>query len=188
MAATPPRTPAERRRRARRGSIERPVSGRIYRAAWALVALPLLIAAFTIARPAALPPPALPPSFDGPTAAQIAQDLADDCPDRTPGTDGAACATDWVRDRLDDYELAVEEQAFEADVPGRGPVRFVNLVARPATDSEAAGPPPLTPPRRQKPSQYSNGPFGSGTKNHRSNTTNVITGTLIEISRTIGHA
>jgi len=137
MPATPPRTRAERRRRARRGSIERPVSGRLYRAAWMLVALPLLVAAFTIARPAALPPPALPPSFDGPTAAQIAQDLADDCPNRTPGTDGAACATAWVRDRLDDYELVVEEQAFEADVPGRGPVRFVNLLARPAGDSES---------------------------------------------------
>lgn len=137
MAATPPRTRAEGRRRARRGSIERPVSGRIYRAAWALVALPLLIAAFTIARPAPLPAPALPPSFDGPTAAQVAQDFADDCPDRTPGTDGAACAAAWVRDRLDDYELVVEEQAFEADVPGRGSVRFVNLVARPAGAPES---------------------------------------------------
>jgi hypothetical protein len=112
------------------------VSGRIYRAAWALVALPLLIAAFTIARPAPLPAPALPPSFDGPTATQVAEDFADDCPDRTPGTEGAACATAWVRDRLDDYELAVEEQAFEADVPGRGSVRFVNLVARPAGEGE----------------------------------------------------
>ena len=137
MAATPPHTRAERRRRARRGSIERPVSGRIYRAAWTLVALPLLVAAFTIARPDALPPPVLPPSFDGPTAAQVARDLADDCPDRTPGTDGAACATAWVRDRLDDYELTVEEQTFEADVPGRGPVRFVNLVASPAGDRES---------------------------------------------------
>jgi hypothetical protein len=137
MAATPPRTRAVRRRRARRGSIERPVSGRIYRAAWTLVALPLLLAAFTIARPSALPPPVLPPSFDGPTAAQIAQDLADDCPNRTPGTDGATCATTWVRDRLDDYNLAVDEQVFEADVPGRGAVRFVNLVAQPAGGSES---------------------------------------------------
>lgn len=136
MAASPPRTRAERRRRARRGSIERPVSGRIYRAAWTLVALPLLVAAFTIARPSPLPAPALPPSFDGPTAAQVAEDFADDCPDRTPGTDGAACASTWVRDRLADYELVVEEQSFDADVPGRGSVRFVNLVARPAGDSE----------------------------------------------------
>jgi hypothetical protein len=136
MAASPPRTGAERRRRARRGSVERPVNGRIYRAAWALVALPLLIAAFTIARPAALPAPALPPSFDGPTAAQVAEDFADDCPDRTPGTDGATCATAWVRDRLDDYELVVEEHPFEADVPGRGSVPFVNLVARPAGTAE----------------------------------------------------
>ena len=113
------------------------MSGRIYRAAWSLVALPLLVAAFTIARPAPLPPPTLPPSFDGPTAVQVAEDLADACPDRTPGTDGATCAAAWVRDRLDDYELAVEEQAFEADVPGRGSVRFVNLVARSAGAAEA---------------------------------------------------
>jgi hypothetical protein len=44
---------------------------------------------------------------------------------------GAAQATAWVKERLETYELTVEEQRFTASVPGRGEVEFVNLVARP---------------------------------------------------------
>ena len=36
----------------------------MYRGTWLLVAIPLLIAAFTVTRPLALPKPTLPPSFD----------------------------------------------------------------------------------------------------------------------------
>ena len=50
--------------RPRRGSLERPINARMYRGTWLLVALPLLLAAFTVARPQPLPPPALPPAFD----------------------------------------------------------------------------------------------------------------------------
>src|SRR5436190_928350 len=48
MATVPPRT---ERRRARPGSVERPVNGRLYRGTWLLVGLPLLVAAFSVARP-----------------------------------------------------------------------------------------------------------------------------------------
>src|SRR6185436_20180957 len=65
------------RRRARRGSLERPVSGRIYRVTWALIAFPLLVAAFTVGRPDTLPRAGLPPSFDQAAAAQLARDFAD---------------------------------------------------------------------------------------------------------------
>jgi Peptidase family M28 len=104
----------------------------MYRAAWVLVAVPLLVAAFTVARPSPLPAPPLPPSFDQPTAARVSIDFARDNPVRTPGTTGAAEAAAWVEERLDDYRLSVERQTFEADVPGLGHVELVNLIARPA--------------------------------------------------------
>ena len=62
--SAPPAT--RRRRRARRGSLDRPISGRTYRGTWLLVAFPLLLAAFTVVRPAALPRPDLPAAFDRP--------------------------------------------------------------------------------------------------------------------------
>ena len=77
------------RRRPRRGSLERPISGRIYRAAWLVVAVPLLVAAFSVGQPIALQQPRLPPSFDRTTAVQFATELARDFPDRRPGTTGA---------------------------------------------------------------------------------------------------
>ena len=45
MAAAPARS---ERRRPRPGSLERPVNARMYRGTWLLVAIPLLIAAFTV--------------------------------------------------------------------------------------------------------------------------------------------
>ena len=63
MAALPPR-PA--RRRPRPGSLERPVSGRLYRGTWLLVGIPLLLATFTVrkADPLPVPQPSLPATFD----------------------------------------------------------------------------------------------------------------------------
>ena len=131
MAATPPRLPADRRRRPRRGSVERPVSGRMYRAAWALIALPLLLAAFTVGRPEPLPEPALPPAFDQQTAVQLATDLTRLFPDRSPGTVEARNAATWVARRLEDYNLSVERRSFTAEIPGLGEVELTNVVARP---------------------------------------------------------
>jgi hypothetical protein len=123
MAVPPPR------RRARRGSLERPVSGRIYRAAWLAAAVPLLVAAFSLGTPVALQEPRLPPSFDGTTALQFAQEFTRRNPDRRPGSSGALRATEWVAARLRDYKFTVQRQEFTADVPGLGGQRFVNLVA-----------------------------------------------------------
>src|SRR4029077_4581376 len=58
MATVPPRT---ERRRARPGSLDRPVNGRLYRGTWLLVGVPLLVLAFSVARPPGLPPPHPPP-------------------------------------------------------------------------------------------------------------------------------
>jgi Peptidase family M28 len=117
------------RRRPRKGSLERPISGRIYRAAWLCVAVPLLVAAFSVGQPVALQQPRLPPSFDRTTAVQFARELARDYPDRRPGTTGAEGATNWVAARFRDYNFTVERQEFDADVPGLGTQHFVNLVA-----------------------------------------------------------
>lgn len=130
MAASPPRTRADGRRLRRRGTIQRPISGRLYRATWALVALPLLVTAFTVSRPEPLPAATLPPSFDTAAARQVAVDFAAENPVRRPGTPGAAQAANWVADRLSAY-LEVERQTFEADIPSLGQVRLTNLVARP---------------------------------------------------------
>jgi Peptidase family M28 len=123
MAVTPPR------RRARRGSLERPVSGRIYRAAWIAVSVPLLVAAFSLTTPIPLQEPRLPPSFDGTTALQFTQEFVRLNPDRHPGTSGAQRATEWVAAQLRQYKFTVESQEFTADVPGLGEQHFVNLVA-----------------------------------------------------------
>ena len=57
MASPPPRPV---RRRPRRGSLERPINARSYRGTWLLVAIPLLIAAFSVKKAPTLPPPGLP--------------------------------------------------------------------------------------------------------------------------------
>ena len=95
MAAT--RIPA-RRRRARRGSLERPVNARLYRGAFLFLSLPLLILAFSIVRPGALPAPLLPPNFDGTATRELAADFAKVAPDRAPNcrnasSPSAACTT-----------------------------------------------------------------------------------------------
>jgi hypothetical protein len=125
MAATGPPPP---RRRPRRGSIERPVSGRVYRGTWLLVGLPLLVAAFSVGRPAPLAPPALPPAFDEQTATGLAEQLASTYPDRTPGSVGALGATQWLTRQLRPF-LPVDVDSFEATIPGLGRRRLQNVTA-----------------------------------------------------------
>ncbi len=126
MAALPP---APERRRARRGSLERPINGRLYRGTWLFVGLPLLILAFSVARPAALQPPNLPPAFDKDAAAALAKTLATTYPIRPAGSAGARGAAAWVAQQLEPYGYTVRREPFEATVPGRGTVKGVNLVA-----------------------------------------------------------
>ena len=99
------------------------------RGTWLLVALPLLLAAFTVGRPQPLPAPALPPAFDAVTAEQLARELARDYPDRSPGSAGAIGAASWLRDQLTLYGFDFQEEPFVAQIPGRGHVQLLNLVA-----------------------------------------------------------
>src|SRR3954470_1195647 len=80
MAALPPRSS---RRRPRLGSLERPVSGRLYRGTWLLVGIPLLLAAFTVRKPEPLPvpQPSFPATFDRAGALTLARELAGNYPD-----------------------------------------------------------------------------------------------------------
>jgi Peptidase family M28 len=129
VAAVPP---ASERRRPRPGSLERPVNGRLYRGTWLLVGLPLLLLAFSVARPAALQAPALPAAFDKDAATALAADLAVNAPSRLPGTPGATSAARWFREQLKPYGIPVRTERFTATVPGQGRVGFVNLLsARP---------------------------------------------------------
>jgi hypothetical protein len=125
MAALPPR-PA--RRRPRLGSLERPVSGRLYRGTWLLVGMPLLIAAFSVhkATPLPAPQPNLPPTFDRAGTVALAADLAGSYPDRVPGTAGAAGAAEWFSSQLAPYGLKAAEDRFRALVPGHGRQTLVN--------------------------------------------------------------
>src|SRR2546423_12898332 len=119
MATVPPRP---ERRRARPGSVERPVNGRLYRGTWLLVGLPLLVAAFAVARPTPLPRAFL-TEFDGQATKQLADDLVTLHADRFPGSIGAA---DWFREQLRPYGLPIHTERFSAVIPGHGRVQMQN--------------------------------------------------------------
>ena len=105
------------------------MSTRIYRAAWLVVAVPVLVAAFSVGSPDALPAPRVQPFFDRGTAVQFASEFANQFPDRSPGTEGQRDATDWVERQLRSYDFDVERQTFSAEIPGGGTRELVNLVA-----------------------------------------------------------
>ena len=128
MAVVPP---PRARSRARPGSLERPVNGRLYRGTWMLVGIPLLIAAFSVSKPQALRPPVptLPPAFDRTRAAALAAELARLHPDRSPGSRGYDDAADWFAGQLAAYGFPVRRDRFFASIPGRGRMRMQNLIA-----------------------------------------------------------
>jgi hypothetical protein len=105
--------------------VERPVNGRLYRGTWLLVGLPLLVAAFSVARPTPLPRAFL-PEFDGQATKQLADDLVTLHADRFPGSVGPA---QWFRDQLRPYGLPIRTERFSAVIPGHGRVHMQNLVA-----------------------------------------------------------
>ena len=104
------------------------MNARLVRGTWLLVALPLLLAAFSVARPQPLPPPTLPPTFDVAIAEQLARELARDYPDRTPGSQGGLGASIWVSEQLASYDFDPKVERFEARIPGRGKVELRNVV------------------------------------------------------------
>jgi len=127
-----------KRRRPRRGSVERPVSGRTYRGTWLLVAIPLLIAAFSVHKASSLPPPTLPATFNTLAASDLAGTLARAFPDRRPGTNGAIGAAEWVVNQFKQEGFTTESDYWRAEIPGRGHVPLRNIVAiAPGRSSDA---------------------------------------------------
>ena len=135
MAAT---SDPARRRRARRGSLERPVNARLYRSAFLVVLLPLLALAFSVVRPGALPAPLLPPNFDGAAATRLAGDFAGSFPDRSPNGASSVRAARWFRDQMAPYGLPITTDAWREHVAGLGEVTLRNEWAVAAGQSPAA--------------------------------------------------
>jgi len=116
-------------RRARRGSLERPVNGRLYRGSFVVVALAVLLLAFSIVRPVALPPPQLPANFDGAGARSLATYLSGHYPDRSPGGANSLTAARWFRDQMRQYDLPVSSDTWTVAIPGRGRTQLQNIWA-----------------------------------------------------------
>ena len=116
-------------RRPRPGSLERPVNARTYRGTALLVAIPLLVAAFTVARPDELPPSSFPPSFDQQAAVEATRELALQYPIRPPGGQDSVGAANWVAERFRSYGFGVQRDRFEATIPGQGRVPLQNVYA-----------------------------------------------------------
>jgi hypothetical protein len=120
-----------RRRRPRRGSLARPVNGRLYRASFAVVLVALVVLAFGVSRPAPLAKPSLPGSFDTTSAVALANDLSSQYPDRRPGSAGAIGAWSWFGDQLPPqvYGLATRTSSWYERIPGLGRVELRNITA-----------------------------------------------------------
>ncbi len=89
-----------------------------------LVGLPLLVAAFSVARPTPLPRAFL-PAFDGEATKRLAQNLVVEQSSRRPGASGPV---QWFRSQLQPYGLPIRSERFSAVIPGRGKVEMQNLV------------------------------------------------------------
>ena len=111
--------------------MERPLSGRLYRASLIVLAVPVLAAAFTVSRPAPLPPvtAALEPTFDHVNAYRLAQSLVTLYPDRSPGSPASEGAARWVAGELTKLGLRTRVDRFPAEVAGRGRVDLRNVSA-----------------------------------------------------------
>lgn len=114
------------------------MNSRLYRTSFAVVALPLLLLAFSSARPGVLGPPALPPNFDGAGAKALASEIASSFPDRAPGTAGALGAAGWLHDQLSGFGLPVTTDRWRERVPGGSVVQMENIWAVAPGDSPDA--------------------------------------------------
>jgi Peptidase family M28 len=111
----------------RPGSLERPVNARIYRGSWVLVAIPLLIAAFSVARGQPLSAPSLRPVFDEAAAVQTMKDLASIYPDRSPGVASSANLLRTIEDQFTALGLMPKVDRFSAEIPGLGKKDLANV-------------------------------------------------------------
>ena len=120
--------PGGLRRRARRGTVDKPLNTRLVRVATIVVAPALLALLFSISPTGTLPPPTLDPLFNGAEAAVLATDLSTKHPSRVPGTADAEAATLWYTEAIERLGLPAEEDVWSADLPDLGVVELRNVV------------------------------------------------------------
>ena len=157
------------------------MSTRIYRAAWLVVAVPVLVAAFSVGRPDALPAPRVQPFFDRGTAVQFASEFANQFPNRSPGTEGQRDATDWVERQLRSYDF----DGRASDVLGGDPRARAPGAGQPhgRRAADRAGEHPVEPCRGGSWPTATTSGCPTGADDNASGT-----GALLELARDLGNA
>jgi Peptidase family M28 len=120
--------PGGQRRRARRGTVDRPLNVRLVRVAFVVVAPALLALLFSISATGTLQRPPLDPLFDTASAEALATELSTKFPSRVPGSVGAEDATLWYRETISGLGLQTTEDVWTADLPDLGEVELHNIV------------------------------------------------------------
>ncbi len=120
--------PPGRRRRARRGTVDRPLNTRLVRVSSLVLAPVILALLFSLSATGALPRPPLEPVFDATAAVSVASELSTEFPSRVPGTEDAANAARWYSETISGLGLAVEEDVWSADLVDLGTVDLLNIV------------------------------------------------------------
>ena len=120
--------PRRRRRRPRRGTVERPLNTRLVRVGAVVVAPALLALLFSFSTTGTLPRPALEPLFSASSAAELAARLSTEYPARVPGTDGAERAARWYGETISALGLPTEEEVWTEDLPDLGGIELRNVV------------------------------------------------------------
>ena len=116
------------RRRARHGTVDRPLNVRLVRVATIVVAPAIVALLFSISPTGTLPPPQLEPLFNGAAAATVATELSTQYPSRVPGTAEAEAAALWYTEALAGLGLSADEDVWSEDVPDLGVVELRNVV------------------------------------------------------------
>ena len=124
-----PGRPRTTRRKPRRGTLQRPLEGRLVRSLLLVAVIPFALLVFTLGRTTALPPPTLAPAFDGAAATALAKELSELYPDRVPGGPGSLGAAQWYAEKLELYGIPTELDRWTEDVPGLGEVELRNVAA-----------------------------------------------------------
>ncbi|HEY4977096.1 MAG TPA: M28 family peptidase [Gaiellaceae bacterium] len=121
--------PRPRPAKPRLGSLERPLNARIYRGAWFVVLVPILIVAFSVARQQTLAVPTLSSTFSSGTVVDTLKDLATSYPDRSPDAASSGTLRTWISEKFDSYGLSPKVDQFDAQIPGIGKASLSNVSA-----------------------------------------------------------
>jgi hypothetical protein len=94
-----------------------------------VVAIPLLIAAFSVARQQLLTPPAFTPKFDAGGVVEALGTVASEYPDRSPDAPSSKTLLAWIKDQFRGLGLSTRVDRFSARIPGIGEASLANVSA-----------------------------------------------------------